>query len=125
MVNDASLKAIVDCVAEPVWVVDHGGVVLLANPAAIATLGYDDASELQGRNGHDTVHYRHPDGTPFPAAECRVILPATTGEPEHADEDWFIRRDGTMFPVSYTSIPIDLADRARGGRHLRRHDRAA
>ena len=59
MVNDASLKAIVDCVAEPVWVVDHHGVVLLANPAAIATLGYDDLSELQGRNGHDTVHYRH------------------------------------------------------------------
>jgi len=108
VVNDASLKAIVDCVAEPVWVVDHDGVVLLANPAATATLGYDDASELQGRHGHDTVHYMHPDGTPFPAAECRVILPATTGEPEHADEDWFIRRDGTMFPVSYTSIPIDL-----------------
>ena len=108
MVNDASLKAIVDCVAEPVWVVDHDGVVLLANAAATATLGYDDASELQGRHGHDTVHYKHPDGTPFPAAECRVILPATTGEPEHADEDWFIRRDGTMFPVSYTSIPIDL-----------------
>ena len=108
MVNDASLKAIVDCVAEPVWVVDHDGVVLLANAAATATLGYDDASELQGRHGHDTVHYKHPDGTPFPAEECRVILPATTGEPEHADEDWFIRRDGTMFPVSYTSIPIDL-----------------
>jgi PAS domain S-box-containing protein len=95
-------------VAEPVWVVDHDGIVLLANPAATATLGYDDASELQGRHGHDTVHSKHRDGTPFPAEECRVILPATTGKPEHADEDWFIRRDGTMFPVSYTSIPIDL-----------------
>jgi PAS domain S-box-containing protein len=108
VVNDASLKAIVDCVAEPVWVVDHRGIVLLANPAATETLGYDDPSELQGRHGHDTVHYQHPDGTPFPARDCRVILPVTTGAPEHADEDWFIRRDGTMFPVSYTSIPIDL-----------------
>ena len=26
----------------------------------------------------------------------------------HRDEDWFIRRDGTMFPVSFTSVPIDL-----------------
>jgi PAS domain S-box-containing protein len=108
VVNDASLKAIVDCVAEPVWVVDHNGIVLLANPAALETLGYRDAAELQGRHGHDTVHYKHPDGTPFPAEECRVILPATTGEPEHADEDWFIRKDGTMFPVSYTSKPIEL-----------------
>ena len=26
----------------------------------------------------------------------------------HRDDDWFIRRDGTMFPVSFTSVPIDL-----------------
>jgi hypothetical protein len=32
--------------------------VVLANPAAVAALGYDDASELRGRHGHDTVHYK-------------------------------------------------------------------
>ena len=55
---DASLDAILQCVALPVWVVDHAGVVVLANPAAVAALGYDDASELRGRHGHDTVHYK-------------------------------------------------------------------
>lgn len=104
----ASLKAIVDCVALPVWVVDHDGVVVLANPAAISALGYDELSELQGRHGHDTVHYRHPDGTPYPAADCPVLQPVRTGEPVHSDEDWFIRRDGSLFPVSYTAVPIDL-----------------
>jgi len=103
-----SLKAILDCVAEPVWVVDHGGRVLLANPAAVATLGYDDEGELRGRIGHDTVHYQHPDGTPYPASECRLLEPTRTGTPVHSDEDWFIRRDGSFFPVAYTSVPIEL-----------------
>lgn len=103
-----SLEAILDCVALPVWVVDHEGVVLLANPAAIAALGFDELSELQGRHGHATVHYKRPDGSPFPAEECPVLEPSRSGEPVHSDEDWFVRRDGTLFPVSYTAVPIDL-----------------
>jgi PAS domain S-box-containing protein len=105
---DASLKAILDCVALPVWVVDHEGLVVLANPAALTTLGFDELSELRGRHGHDTVHYKHPDGSPYPVEDCPVLEPSRTGRPVHRDEDWFIRRDGTMIPVSFTAVPIDL-----------------
>jgi PAS domain S-box-containing protein len=105
---DVSLKAIVDHVAMPVWVTDGDGIVLLANPAAVAVLGYDDATELQGRSGHDAVHHTHRDGSPYPAEECPVLEPARTGEPVRSEEDWFIRRDGTLFPVSFTAVPIDL-----------------
>ena len=110
MREEVSLQAILDCVALPVWVVDHAGRVLLANPAAVATLGYEDQSELRGRIGHDLVHYLHPDGSPYPASECQVLEPTRTGSPVHSEEDWFLRRDGSFFPVSYTSVPIDLAD---------------
>jgi PAS domain S-box-containing protein len=106
--TDVSLKAILDCVALPVWVVDHEGLVVLANPAALEVLGYDDVSELQGRHGHDTVHYRHPDGRPYPAEECPVLQVGQSGRALRLDEDWFFRRDGEMFPVSYTAVPIDL-----------------
>ena len=105
---DASLDAILQCVALPVWVVDHNGVVVLANPAAVAALGYDDPSELRGRHGHDTVHYKHPDGSPFPREECPLLAPMRTGAPVHCDEDWLVRRDGTMFPVSVTATAADL-----------------
>jgi PAS domain S-box-containing protein len=106
----ASLEAILDCVALPVWVVDHGGLVVLANPAALAAFGFE-LDELQGRRGHDTVHYKRPDGSPYPASECPILEPARSGEPMSGD-DWFVRRDGSLFPVSYTAVPIDLA----GGR---------
>jgi PAS domain S-box-containing protein len=102
----ASLQAILDCVALPVWVVDHDGLVVLANPAALGAFGYELA-ELQGRHGHSTVHYKRLDGSPYPAAECPILEPARSGTPVSGD-DWFVRRDGSMFPVSYTAVPLEL-----------------
>jgi PAS domain S-box-containing protein len=101
------LKAILDCVAQPVWVVDHDGLIRFANPAALAALGYDDLAQLEGRPSHETIHYRHPDGSYYPAEECPLLRPRSTGETVHGELDWFFRRDGTMFPVSYWSAPID------------------
>jgi PAS domain S-box-containing protein len=101
------LKSILDGVAQPVWVVDHDGFIRYANPAALSALGYDALSELEGKPSHETIHYRHPDGSDFPVEECPMLLPRKTGEAIHSDEDWFFRRDGSMFPVSYWSAPIE------------------
>ena len=67
----ASLRAILACVAQPVWVVDSAGTVVFANPAAVATLGYDDLDELLGRNSHDTIHYKHRTGRRIPPRSAR------------------------------------------------------
>jgi PAS domain-containing protein len=40
-----------------VWVADHPGVIIVANPAACSALGYRDPGELQGKRSHETVHY--------------------------------------------------------------------
>jgi PAS domain S-box-containing protein len=106
------VTSILDCVAQPVWMVDHDGLIRFANPSAVAALGYADASELQGKPSHQTIHYKRPDGSPFPAEECPMLLPRTTGETIHRADDWFVRRDGSVFPVEYWSAPID----APGGR---------
>jgi PAS domain S-box-containing protein len=107
-VADGVLAAVLQTVGQPVWVVDSDGLIQFANPAAVSALGYDSAAELLGRHSHETIHYRHPDGTPFPASECPMLLPRTTGERVARELDWFFRRDGSMFPVSYVSVPIEL-----------------
>lgn len=104
------LGAVLESVAQPIWVVDPGGLIRFANRAAVDALGYDNALELLGRPSHETVHYRHPDGSPFPAAKCPMLLPRLTGETVSSELDWFIRRDGSMVPVSYVSAPIDMPD---------------
>jgi PAS domain S-box-containing protein len=104
------LAAVLGVTAQPIWVVDPDGLIRFANPAAIAALGYDRADELFGRHSHETIHYRHPDGRPYPASECPMLLPRATGETVSSELDWFFRRDGSMFPVSYVSVPIDMPD---------------
>ena len=106
------VASILDCVAQPVWMVDPDGLIRFANPSAVAALGYADAAELYGKLSHQTIHYKRPDGSPFPAEECPMLLPRTTGATIHRADDWFVRRDGSMFPVEYWSAPID----ASGGR---------
>jgi PAS domain S-box-containing protein len=133
--TDEFLETVLDTAAQPIWVVDPDDVIRFANPAAVAALGYDDAKQLLGRHSHETIHYRHPDGTRFPAAACPMLLPRTTGETVARDLDWFIRGDGSMFPVSYVSAPIampagrgavvaftDIEDRLRAEQVLREHD---
>jgi PAS domain S-box-containing protein len=106
----ASMEAILECVAQPVWVVDHDGMVVFVNPAGLAALGYEDLSKLRGRFGHDAIHYKHRDGSPYPAEDCPMTKVRGTGATITIEEDWFVRRDGSMFPVSYTSTPIDMPD---------------
>jgi PAS domain S-box-containing protein len=102
------LAAVLQAAAQPIWVVDPDGLIRFANPAAVAALGYDSPGELLGRHSHETIHYKHPDGSPYPAAECPMLLPRTTGETVTSDLDWFFRGDGSMFPVSYVSVPLDM-----------------
>jgi PAS domain S-box-containing protein len=129
------VETVLDTAAQPIWVVDANDVIRFANPAAVGTLGYDDAEELLGRRSHETIHYRHPDGTRFPAVDCPMRLPRVTGETVARELDWFIRRDGSMFPVSYVAAPIgmpagrgavvaftDIEDRLRAEQVLRERD---
>ncbi|MDX6713788.1 MAG: hypothetical protein QOH30_346, partial [Baekduia sp.] len=131
------LAAVLQTTAQPIWVVDPESRIRFANPAAIAALGYDSADELFGRPSHETIHYQHPDGSPYPAADCPMLLPQVTGETIARDLDWFFRRDGSTFPVSYMSVPLampegrgavvaftDIEDRLRAEQVLRGHDAA-
>jgi PAS domain S-box-containing protein len=129
------LAAVLQTAAQPIWVVDPSGLIRFANPAAAEALGYDVPNELLGRDSHETIHYKHPDGSPYPASECPMLRPRVTGETVARDLDWFFRRDGSMFPVSYVSVPIempegrgavvaftDIEDRLRAEQVLRKHD---
>jgi PAS domain S-box-containing protein len=104
------VSRILDRVPQPVWVVDHAGHILFANPAAVTALGYDDAIQLLGHPSHATVHYKFADGSAFPEEQCLMLRPRLTGETVHCDVDWFVRRDASMFPVAWWSAPMAMPD---------------
>ena len=104
------LARILEDAPQPLWVVDAQGFILFINPAAVATLGYDDVAELRGRQSHEAVHYKWPDGSPCPRAECPMRPPVDDGRPAKGEDEWFVRRDGSMFPIAWWYAPIALAE---------------
>jgi PAS domain S-box-containing protein len=100
--RDVVLSALV----QPVWVVTHDGTISYLNPAAVAALGFGSESEVIGQNAHWLVHYRHPDGSHYPIEDCALAQARVSGESLYVAEDWWVRRDGSMMPVSFTAVPI-------------------
>jgi PAS domain S-box-containing protein len=104
------LFSAVAAVADGIYVVDAAGQMIFGNPAALEILGYDDEKELRGRPSHETIHYLRPDGSPFPKDECPLLRPRITGETVRVDRDWFVRKDGSLVAVAYSSAPVALND---------------
>ncbi len=99
--------------AEGLYTLDVGGRVTYINPAAEAIFGWTSA-DLLGKKMHDMTHYQHPDGTPFPAADCPSLQVLQKGIQLREYEDVFIRQDGTFFPVVFSSSPLKNEDETVG-----------
>ncbi len=89
---------------EGIYGVDPEGRTTFINPAALAMLGYSK-DEVVGRLQHELFHHHHPDGRCYPDKECPIRSTLTDGQPRRTDE-WFIRKDGSFFPVMLTVTPI-------------------
>jgi two-component system sensor kinase FixL len=100
-------QAVMANMNEGLYALDASGLVTYINPAAEQLFGWSSV-ELMGRKMHDVTHYKHPDGTPFPADECPGLQVLQKGVALADHEDVFIRKDGTFFRVVYSSSPITL-----------------
>ena len=97
--------ALVESTSDGVYTVDRAGRCTFANRAAGELLGYAPA-ELLGRDLHELVHGRRPDGTPYPSAECPLYRAFRDGTYVRGDGEVFWRADGTAFPIDFSSSPL-------------------
>jgi PAS domain S-box-containing protein len=95
----------------PLWLVDGDDRIAFVNDAAIRVLGYDGDEELLGRPSHDTVHWKHPDGSPYPADDCPITHATRRGEPVRMERDWWVRKDGSMVPISIHCVQMEIDGR--------------
>ena len=104
--SEERVRLILDSAAEAIFGCDSDGTCLFCNPAAVRLLGYDETSELLGKNMHTLEHHTRKDGTPFPIDECPIYIGFHENHGVHVDDDVFWRKDGTSFPVEYWSHPM-------------------
>jgi PAS domain S-box-containing protein len=98
-------RLILRAAGEGIYGVDAAGITTFVNPAAEQMLGWR-ADELVGRGMHQTVHHSHADGGRYPDAHCPIYAAFREGAVQRRDDEVFWRKDGTCFPVEYTSTPI-------------------
>ncbi len=98
-------QAVMASMGEGLFALDLEGRLTYMNPAAELLLGWK-AEELLGLQIHDHIHYLHPDGAPFPAEECAILQVKDGGAALRNHQDFFVRKDGTRFPVACSSAPI-------------------
>jgi len=97
------LDAILANASMAIFLLDAEQRCVFMNPAAETLTGFTFA-ELEGRLLHETVH-RHGNGLSHAAGECPIVS-AFPGRDRVAGEEVFVHKDGTHYPVAYTSSPI-------------------
>jgi PAS domain S-box-containing protein len=107
----------------PLWLVDGDDRIAFVNDAAVQVLGYDSDDELLGRPSHDTVHWKHVDGSPYPAEDCPITHATQRGEPVRIERDWWVRKDGSMVPISIHCVQMEIDGRM--GTAMTFHDQSA
>jgi len=104
--SEERVRLILDSAAEGIFGCDPEGTCLFCNPAAVRLLGYDDPSELLGKNMHALEHHTRPDGRPYPIEECPIYIGFQSGQGVHRDDEVYWRKDGSNFPVEFWSHPV-------------------
>lgn len=98
-------QAILDATFEGIYGLDLDGCTTFVNRAAREQTGWS-ADEMIGRRQHDVVHHHKADGSLYPAATCPIYATLRDGRTHDSDTEVFWRKDGTSFPVAYTSTPV-------------------
>ncbi|MES2563339.1 MAG: response regulator [Pseudomonadota bacterium] len=101
----SEINAILNAIETGVYGVDATGRCTFINKSGLAMLGYE-LDEVLGANMHDLIHHTHPDGTPYPQAECPLLQTLETGRPVSLDTEMVWRKDGSYFSAEYSSFPV-------------------
>ena len=106
-------RLLLESAGEGIFGVDLEGKVAFVNSAAARMVKYA-TDDLLGKPIHDLVHHSHADGTPYPTEGCPMRLAYADGTVHHMDDEVLWRKDGTSFPVDYTSTPIRRSNQVMG-----------
>ena len=98
-------RLLLESVGEGIVGVNSEGVISFGNPASMRMLGYSQA-EMIGKPIHPLIHHSNMAGEPYLQEDCPMAASYRDGKVHTINNEVLWRKDGTPFPVEYTSTPI-------------------
>jgi two-component system sensor histidine kinase/response regulator len=111
--SEEKSRLLLESVGEGIFGVGLDGKVAFINPAANRMLGYDP-DELIGKEIHAKIHHSYADGSAYPKRQCPMYLARVNGTDHHIADEVLWRKNGSSFPVEYTSMPIKKDEKVVG-----------
>lgn len=96
-------ESLLNGMGDGVYGVDKDGLCIWINTQALNMLGYTE-KEVLYKDQHILFHHHKPSHALYDVTECPIYLTLQDYQTRQG-EDYFIRRDGTFFPVSLTVAP--------------------
>jgi len=112
-ISEERSRQLLESADEGIFGLDAQGHLTLINPAALRMLGFSEA-ELLGQDIHSLIHHSHPDGSNYSAEECPITNSFTKGTTHQVSDEVLWRKDGSPFPVEYSSTAIRKDGRVVG-----------
>jgi len=105
LAGERKLRNVTSHLAEGIYVIDQQGKITFMNPEAERLLGWT-REELNEKGAHGLIHYRKADGTLLPLEVCGMHTVIKNGKNYTSDDEVFVRKDGTVFPIAVVASPI-------------------
>jgi diguanylate cyclase (GGDEF)-like protein/PAS domain S-box-containing protein len=111
--SEESKRLLLHAAGEGIFGVDATGQATFINPAALRMLGFA-GEEMLGQSVHDLIHHSHEDGSNYPVEDCPMYASYTKATERHVTDEVLWRKDGSSFPVEYSSMPITKDGKVMG-----------
>lgn len=103
--SDTGKHLLLSSVGDGIYSINEQGLCTFINPVGAKMLGLQPEDVL-GKNIHKVHHHTHENGTHYPVEDCPIYAAVHDGIVHEGIQEVFWRRDGSYFPVEFTSTPI-------------------
>ena len=98
-------ELILNSIGEGIYWINEDGRIVSVNPTAAQLLGWE-IHELVGTPALAIMHADGSDASENAQDRCQIYQGLLDGLTRHVEDEMFWRKDGTSFPVEYTSTPV-------------------
>ena len=109
----AFYEHISETLGEGLYVQDVDGLCIYMNSEAERLLGWS-RTEFLGMPVHNTIHTRSADGLQVKGRDCRIMQRVKEEGSTRSDDQVFIRKDGSVFPVEVSAQAVLRDGKADG-----------